>query len=349
MDNISKNEPGEEPVVNESVTPAGEEPQGGDISSAIAGMSADQLREVLEAAEAGPSDRSQDPPKDTEAEAIPAGEKPQDPPAEVDPQGTQDEPAQPSEPEHSPKRLSVLSLPVDQRNQLADALNLVRSGKAATIQDALRQVAGEPAESVQGDPSATGEAPTQPKNAEAVTHPDVAEVQTRIRDLRDQRRQALADYDTENVALLTDQIEDAQAELLRAERAAEQRQAAQHSYQEKFNSVVDAVEAKYPQATDDTSAFYRILDDRVAAAHARGDKALANPNYLMEFADQVAADLGISKQTAKPPTPPARPSRPAGSSLAPGHAHEPRPTTDQVRQMIRSVPIDVLKQAVFTR
>jgi dsDNA-specific endonuclease/ATPase MutS2 len=178
--------------------------------------------------------------------------------------------------------------------------------------------------------------------------PDVSEIQERIQSLREQRREAALDFRKADEIQLTEEIEAASLELLRAEQSATVRQASAQSYQAAFVSAVEMVESKYPESADDSSAFSRILDDKVAAAKARHDPALANPNFLVAFADEVAEMLGQKAPAKEFQRPPARPSRPVGSSLAPGHQSAARLSHDDALRLIQSASIEDLKAVVFT-
>lgn len=346
MNGPSQDAPGEQPVVQEPSAAGSAELQSGDDtqSPTLAELSHDDLLAVLREVENPGESRLQEPPADEPAaQEPPAGEQPQDDPPADPEAGT---PTDPSPTGKAPQRLSVRSLPVDEQVRLASALDLVRRGDAPNMLEALRQVSGEPsapAAASDATPAEVTETNTPVQQSPSSTQ----EIQTRIKDLRAQRRDAKANYDTDKEIELTEAIEDAQFELLKAEQSAAQQQVAQRSYQEQYQTSVDAMEAKYPEANDESSAFYRVLDDRVAAAVLRQDPALNDPNYIIKFADEVAADLGMKKQAATPPTAPARPSRPAGSTLAPGHGSQPRPNPDQVRELIKTVPIEVLQQVAF--
>ena len=165
---------------------------------------------------------------------------------------------------------------------------------------------------------------------------------------REQRRQAVAEYDRPEELRLTEEIEVARMDQFRAEQSAATRQSTARNYQREFATAVEAVEARYPELGDDASAFSRILDDKVAAAKARRDAALADPNYIVAFADEVAEMLGQRAAAAPIQRPPARPSRPVGSSLAPGHGGGQRLTREDVNRLVQSAPIADLRAAIFT-
>lgn len=337
-------QPGEQPAVVDA--PGGEQPQDRvNLQAQLDGLDGQGLASLLDHLNSAPAPASPEAPAPV-ATDVPAGEQPQEvvveaPAAEAP---AQEEPRSTAKP---PNRLSVRSLPVDQQVQLATALDLVRHGKATDIHDAIRQAAGvtteAPAATATTESPATTEAPAAPA---APTKPSaVAEVENRIKDLRAQRRQAHAEFNTDLAQDLTEQIEDAQVDLVRAENAARVSQTQAQSYQQDYDSAVDEMEAKYPDSLDEDSTFYRVLDDRVTAAQARKDPRLSDPRYILAMADEVAADLkvtGQKKETTPPPAAPARPARPAGTTVAPGHGGAARPSADQLRALIAETPVEDL-------
>ena len=250
-------------------------------------------------------------------------------------------------PDKAPQRISVRALPAEQQRQLAQAVELVRNGQAADITAAILQITGD-----EFAPEALATAPDVPAAASAPVVPDdVTAINTRLDELREQRKQAIKDYDADAQADLTTAIEKAQLELLRAEQSATTRTAEVQSYQQAYDTAVDELETKHPQSTDETTPFYQILADKVDAAKARRDPALADPRFILRFADDVAAMLGTATPQAKP-TPaapaPARASRPVGSALAPGQASAARVSTDELSDLVRTLPLGEAEKLIFT-
>lgn len=354
MDTLPNGEPSEQPAAEQVTQPAGEQPQSSDTASQFDGLSQEQLFEVLESA-AGETPRQPEAPATPAAEATPEEMEPAVEP-EATPEGedtdatpdAETEGTQPTKPTKS--RLSVRSLPPEQQSQLAQALEMVRDGKAADITSALAQVTGKPVTAAPAAPPST-EAPTAEdapeQEAPAAEAPGtVADIQARIKELREQRRQTIKDFDREAEAELTDQIEDLQLELVRAEQTAQVRQGEALTYNASYAEAVKVVQGKYEAAKDDDSAFNRILDDKVAAAQARKDPELADPNFITRYADEVAEMLGLNKGTPPPP-PPTRPAKPVGS-FAPGHSTAGRLSQEAASKLIQEASIEDLQKAAFT-
>lgn len=344
MDTIPNGEPSEQLAPDTTAEIASEQQHFGEPASRLEGFSSDQLMAALEAAESGEPPVAVTPaaPAASHAPAAPAdgeGQQPGDaPPAEGDGPQTLTKPK---------GRLSVRALPPEQQTQLAQALDLVRTGEAADIVTALSKVTGRTPAAPVADPTATPAEgnPASPAESTPASN-QVAEIQSQIARLREERREAKANFDGDAETTLTEQIEDLQLQLLRAEQAAAVAAVENRSYQETYQAAVEAVESRYPALRDAESTFSQLLDDRVAAMQARGDQDLADPRFIERVADDLAAKLGIQKGAA-PPAPPARAARPVGS-FAPGHQSDARLSPEAARELIRNVPIEVLQDLVFT-
>jgi len=345
---------GEQPAANVAASTQGEQPAF-DAHAAIANLDSATLIDMLEGG-AVPSDRQ---PAIQQRQEAPAANTEQPDPASEQPQdgdqgdGTQEQPAG-----TKPKgRLSVRALPEDDQATLATAIDMVRKGESKGIAEAILKLTGRPATPegetpVAAIPIQEGQDGIEQHQAEAqeeAPSQGVAEIRARIEALREQRRQGALDYLPPDVQIrITEEIEAASIELLRAEMAEKAAKQSAQSYQADFVSAVEAVESKYPDSTDDTSPFSRILDDKVAAAKARRDPSLADPNFIIAFADEVAEMLGQREAPKQFQQPPARASRPVGTSLAPGAATAKRMTLQDARALVATAPIEDVRAALFT-
>lgn len=285
---------------------------------------------------------SQDAP---EPEAAPAaGENP--PPANLD----QEAPAN-----RAPDRISLRSLKPEDRTLVADAAQMVRDGKASDIASALIAL-GMQAPAAAAPQSADVEMPEPPQAQTPIpadTTPDanVARLSQEVASLREQRRQAKADFDVDLEISLTEQIEDKVAELGEARSQAKLQQAETGS---KIQQSIQDVVAKYPESDDPDSDFSNRLNELLDLAHYRQDPRLNSPDHLMVFADQVATELGRPAAArrgtapATPSTPPPAPprARPVGQ-VAPGHSGQPRLTPDQARAAIHNASPEELEAALY--
>lgn len=256
-----------------------------------------------------------------------------------------------------PQRVSLRSLPSDQQVQIAKALDLVRNGEATDMTDALLRVTGRTAPAAVAPAEGTTETPPAAPAVEGrPATRGVEEIKLSLKQLREERRSAIADYDREKESELTDRIEDLQLDLLRAEQAATVQADSARSYQQSYATAVDEMEAEYEEALDDNSAFSLVLEGMIVSARGRNDPRLKDPTFIKGFAAEAADLLGIAKKSAAAPsapnapaTPaPARPSRPVGSGLAPGTQTAARPTPEQMSRMIHEMPIEDLRNLVAT-
>ena len=353
-------QPGADPAVAEQSAAAvgAQSATPGDIMQAIEGMDPGAIAALLDG-NVPPTATVAATPEQNATQVATVDETTQDgaqPPAET----TQAE-TQPGDDLKSMRRLSVRGIPPEQQNMLADALRAVRNGEAPDVVTAIRQLAGEPAAAGGGAPGADEPGSTDATPATEINQSQPsgkAELLSKIADLRAQRKQATLDYDAPTIASLTDQIEDLMLEVHRAE-AAETVVAAQvGDWQRQHDAAIGAVESKYADAlADPDSGFAEFLDNMVVAARASEDPALADPNFIVAFADKVASRLGIRPSAAgavprvpsAPTAPPAKASRQVGSTVAPGHTQAPRFTPDQMRQLAETAPIEAVHAALFDR
>jgi hypothetical protein len=303
-----------------------------DVSAAIANLDEANLRRVLGFEEL----------QETPSPTLEPEQQPLEPVSETLDHGGE-QPPELAQSETRPKgRISVRSLPADEQKQLAVAVEMVRVGDATTVYEALQQLAGTPPEI---PASTSDEIAPEPITPPLQTPAAVAELEAKIADLRAQRKAANADFDTVAASELTDQIEDAIADLGTAKAHAVVEKQALGAWQQQYLSAVDVMEEKYPDATDETTPFYQLLDDKVTAAEARKDPALNDPNYILKFAEQVATVLRQS--SPRPMSPPSKPRVPVGASVAPGHSAVDRQTPDQIRELIKTASLEEIGAVIF--
>lgn len=305
----------------------------------------DHSRE-FKASEEGSEPKDEDPPEGEE-----------DPDEEEEPDDEPDEqPEDTSKPNKIRKRVSLGGLPSEQQELAAKAIQLVRENKAPDIASAVAQLSGgteQPkAEEGHGGKDDGGQkASDASADRDAQVAPEVREIQSKIAALREQRRRAIEDFDTSEQARITDEIEAASLDLIRAERRAEQDEQRRGEFEKQYEEAVDEVAEKYPDLEDTDSAFYRALDDRITAAQAREDPALKDPRFIVEMANDIASMLRVDPKSkgAKGAAPRSARTRPqkVGGTLAPGANSAPRRSPDQLRKMIQEAPLEELEEALF--
>jgi hypothetical protein len=245
------------------------------------------------------------------------------------------------------RRLSVSNLPPDQQTETAQALEMVREGKAADLLDALTQIRGIQPQAQQ--PAATDQPPAQAEPE--AKPPTLTDLEQRLTDLREQRDVADEAFDKPEFRRLTAEIEDLGIQIAeaRAEAKANQRLQQQESasYETKVDAAFDAMEERYPEAADENSTFYRLLADKVAAAEARKDPALRDPNFISVFADEIAGILQGAPKAPPPAKPQAAPKGPVGTGVAPGHTQPTRFTESQKLHAIKTASFEDLDAALY--
>jgi hypothetical protein len=352
--------PGAEPASPDHVNGGGEQPLADDASAnAIASIRGiDDIAE-LERLYLG------DDPENPQPESSRPSQSQAEPPIAPDPEAAlaagEDPPPAATEPEapatRAPDRIHLRALKPEDRTLVADAVQMVRDGKSTNIVAALVALgvqappAAAPAPHDAETPAPQAQTPTP---VEAPT-PDanVTKLAEEITSLRNQRRKAKEEFDSDLEMSLTEQIEDKVAELGEARSQAKLAQADKGS---KIQQSIQDVIAKYPESDDTDSDFSNRLNELLDLAHYRQDPRLDQPDYLMVFADQVANELGkgstpqraaaphTPSNTAPPPAPPR--ARPVGQ-VAPGHAGQSRLTPEQARQAIQTATPEQLAEALY--
>jgi hypothetical protein len=318
-----------------TVTPESEQPQN---AATINDLSEEQLLELATG--------------DFSETTVPPAASQQPPDQSAQPE-TDQQPANADEPESRIKgRISQRFLPPDQQLENAQAYELVRSKQATDLLDALQQIRGIaklPAASQPPPAEATPEAPAaqEPPAASQPAANTVTELEEQLHSLREQREEAEANYeDPREKARIQNQIEDTIRKIARAEAEAERQQAAAGSYSADYDAAVDELEASYPDALDENSTFYGLLDDKIVAAQARKDPALQDPRFILKFAAEIH-DLIAPKVPGRPaPAPTVKAQRPTGAAVAPGHSQAPRPSADQIKAAIDAASPETLLAAL---
>lgn len=399
---------GEQPQAASSVPTGGEQPQEAptpaDFTSAIDGMNnADDIGGILfhgkvpepteptppsePAGEPAPQPGAapqEDPtpsaePTEENPEPTPSPENEGKPSAEGDPQPPADDsadepPANPAAP--SLERISLKSLHPDDRKLIADAKEMVRSGKAAGLTDALAQLTQpeqpstqEPGPSAGTSPETSPDAEPQDDGAQAApqqqsqnpvdSDPEVTRLTAHIAELRTQRQTAVENFERDTEMTLTTQIEDAVAQLgfARADATNQLRQA--QTQDQAFQAAVEEVNVAHPETEDNTSFFYFRLSQEVQTYENQRGSIRNSPAQLMVLADKVAKDIAAQtpaqpepqpapQVSAKQPAvaPPAKAARPLGEA-APGVASTGRATPDQLQRFMNEATPEEMHSVLF--
>lgn len=337
--------PGEQPAPETAPTETpGAQPANLDPTAAIDDLSQEQLGNLLfsgapqTAAEAAP-------------ESIPAATKPPETTTPPEPDGEQPilESGKPDL-----RRVALGGVPLSERQQIAEVARMIRSGEASTQVEALQKMGvlqtaqATPPTTTETTPEGSEATPpgAQPTETPAPSTDQVATLESRIAELRAQRDQAEEDYDVTEKRRLTAEIEDTVGLLAQARIEAREQQASASQFQDAYAQAVDAMEAKHAWATDPESPLYEALNDKVTAAMARQDPALNDPNYIINFADQIAARFGNATKTPPPP-PPTQAPRIVGGGVAPGHSQAHTPTEAEAMALIANASMEQLAAGLF--
>lgn len=139
------------------------------------------------------------------------------------------------------------------------------------------------------------------------------ELESAIKAAREEKRNALAEFDYEKVAEIEERLDSLidQREPLR-----ERELASQHQAQEAFRRDLAEVNALYPDAANPDSEFYQRMREYDQHLRETDDPQFYDPQKASRIAKQVAAELGVlpvlpGKTPAKKPVTatPAPPSR----------------------------------------
>lgn len=332
------NAPSEQPVLeNTIVQTPGAQPEVTDHSATLATLDQEQLgnalfSEVQELPTPEPVPAAVLPPETTPEEALPT--------EEVKP------PAEPED-KSSLRRVALGGVPMSERQQIAEVARMIREGEAATQVEALQKMGLIGTAPTSGEQPSTEAPAASPETPAAPT--SVSEIQATIDSLREQRKAAKLEFDTDEEERLDTVISQHERLLIRAELQEEGQQAARQAYQQSYLESVDAMEEQFPWAADPESPLYQLLDDKVTAAQARRDPALQDPSYILKFAAQVDSygRPAPAQPVAKPPAPPAVPARVVGGGVAPGHSEARVPTSEEINQLVHNASKDQLGAALF--
>jgi translation elongation factor P/translation initiation factor 5A len=326
---------GEQPAATQDQTTAGEQLASRSVETApqssLEGLTSAQLLAALEETEY----REQS----TETQEHPEHEEPEAPVA-------QEETAPAGETETTTENRPLRRLPLGgieeaQRNEFADAAALIREGKAKTLAEAVNLLRGDdPQETT---PAATDRIDTPPVGQVPAS---VAAIQDQIATLREQRDIADDEFDKPEVRKLTNQIEDLQIELVRAEMAEEKISAVIRDWDNQHNEACDEVEEKFNDFAKVNPAFYDLLETKRVALEANNDPSLRDPRFIVKEAEKIAAILGWNKPVT--PAPKAKAGTPNGQDLAPAHQSAARITRAEAQRAIHEMPIEELKALICT-
>lgn len=335
----------EQPANDEVTTAlASEQPQG-DATALFKSLSEDQQNRILypDEYEGEPEPEPAEPQAAEPVKAEPAAkpEEPEEPDTETaEPEGKEQPEPEATDTEEPIKRVSTRSLEREESIRISDAIQMVKEGKAKSFNEAYRKLSPEE------EPAQPVPAPEerQPVAEAPQTYPAVEALSNELTQLRAQRKEAMANFEHETSADLTDQIEDKIAEIVEAKATARQQAEASKQIQAEWQKSVTEVEAKYQELNDDASPMSRLLDGLVQGEIARGK----NPD-LRALAEEAATILKVSTKTAptttaapKPnpaPAPPLR-TKANGSAVAAGHTQAGSITEAEASRYINSGDLD---------
>lgn len=275
--------------------------------------------------------------------------EPEAPSAQPEPPKTEAQPTENAPAKKENLRLRFTALSPEHQAETAEAYRMVRDGEAPDMLAAYQAIRG-----VQGQPQQAAQeqehAPSTESQQDA-PNAELDDLNSQLADLRSQRKQARADYDIDAEEELTTQIEDLSRRIAKAEALAEishiTEAQSRSQWSEEYDAAVDELESKYPDTLDDNSPFTRFLDAKIKAAKADSDPRLQNPRYVLEFADELAAEIRAlaPKPSGIRPSPPPSAPRPTGSAVAPAQNTAQRMSDQQAAAVFHdpnTSPDDIL-------
>lgn len=256
--------------------------------------------------------------------------------------------------EQGPERISLRSLPPAERKLITEAVNLFRSGKATSVEDALNQLAPRgdrtPQEQQAGEDDQQ-DPPSAPARQPDAQTPDaeVERISSLLADLRKQRKQAVDDYDRETETRLTEEIEDALADLGEARINARQRKSAAERQDKLVTSAIEEVHLRFPESEDPDSFFSFRLSRALDAYQSKYGSIAENPTQLMVLAQQVEDSIrstpGTRQQQVHQAPKPQDAPRPLGMA-ARGQNTPPPISREILNQKIQEASADELFEAL---
>lgn len=294
-----------------------------------------------------------------------AGNEP--PPVQEDPNPDGDDIEQPpanSQPDAKPKRIrmNVGDLPETDINLMFQARDMVKTGQATDIKDAMLKLVGPTEPATPASEKPPGE--TTPPTVEAPPANDnVQAIKDRIEDLKKQRVEArTVEFNFEKADSLNDEIAAAMIELKDAERASTVSASTATEWARQEADTLAAVTRDFPDLRDEGSELYQEYAAQHALAIANGDPVFNSPDWSQKLVDRANNRLARLTGSASPapqrqpapvnqpspgrqPVPPTKPSRPVGS-LGGSGADGPPLNSQQLQSLIESADPEALEAAL---
>jgi len=266
----------------------------------------------------------------------------------------------------APKRVRMSDLPEVDRKLVNNAVQLVRDGQAANIEEAIAKITGTAPAKTEATQEATQEAEAIDEHKAAVDSKleAITEIKTKL-------AKAKADFDTDAEMELIDQLLEAKSDLKLMQyshdqeaKAAEQSTKAQAetAFDTEYSATRDRANALFPDATNPESALYEQIRKDVAHYEKTNPAFFNSPEYPLALVGMAAAKLGIAPATAKTNgapapakpnlngTPPRTAARPA-NPLVGGDATSGIGSADHAWRQVESLrseqDLDALAEAVF--
>lgn len=245
------------------------------------------------------------------------------------------------------RRLSTTGLADADRDLTASAIAMVRDGKASSILEAIQSLTSNTEHAGNEQQPSDGENPTNDQLPNAPQ--TLIDLEARFEQANEEMADAIREFDQDKQVALNKEIALLNRQILKAEQAEEQASKQAHGWEQNYQAAVERMEEKYAELLDDdTSPFADWLDDKVAAAKSRNDPAMRDPNFILQFADEIAAYVKPASASTKTPAPlPPRPLVTMGSNVAPSNKSKAQLTTRQSEQYIQQASADVLEKALW--
>jgi len=213
-----------------------------------------------------------------------------------------EEPPEAEATESGPTRVSLKSLPVEDRKKTATAVTLVRDGVYENLAEALADVYGLNRQSAQSSTeTAEGSDAEDSESEETVAEelPEaVAEIQSRIDQLVEERKTALSEFETDKAIEIGDQIAELRLEAFVAKQQAEAQAQSQEQLAQEEATYIDKARDQYPDLLDEESTFFEEAIRERAYREATDPDFFDKPDWPLRLAETVNERIGGAKPTA---------------------------------------------------
>lgn len=259
-------------------------------------------------------------------------------------------------------RMNIGGLPEEDVNVMFQARDMVSTGKAKSVADAILELTGSKPQPAQPADKDGDTPPVSPAATENEVPTSAAAIKAKIEDLKRQREEARTVlFDFQQADNLSDQIAQSLLDLRDAEREGQQSQTAQADWNKEQLEHINEVTRANPDLQDEGSELFQEFSAQRAIAETQNDPVFSRPDWsrvLLERAQNRLARLTGQAAPAAPKSPdiqtipparqqpaPSKPSRPVGSFAGQG-ADGPPPSKAELETLMDQADTETLERAL---